>query len=381
MIPRTQFIETLGRVEPVRVLRLLEREGFTRSGIDHATGNAVLSSGDTQLVIPPSREVRYYGEVLLGVVEYLAKAPVTAEDVLAQLIFGPSSIHRFSLSDPLADWGLARSWTFPDVVAGIRDAWRYTAAGVASRREQYTQVPDLADAFVRTCAFGQTEFGSFTLRFYTPTLLSDENDTRELLVFDAAEPELSTFPSRVNNAVHENLNYLTHNTPVDFATKPAALNRNVVVAAAKMFPEGVESALLSSVLRSSHGPTESRETQFHTISHYRIRQIQQYFDSRLDFTPVDAQGYVVDLHRDRPRESEQPLQRVTCEVLIPKVGWRKVQINLDRTGYRRAVDWHDRELLVRVAGMIDRRTVPWTLAESKVFEPVFVEPDQPLFNT
>jgi hypothetical protein len=378
MRPHDYVLKLFARIPPAAVTRYLTEQGFEKEGESNCASSALyrnpLDGRSVQVPLQPKDD--FYAESMKGLLNYLRPNTQSIEELLVHVLIGPCRLHTFSLKDEIADWGLVRGTVISDVAPGLIDLWKFSAAGVLTAREEYKNIPSGADAFARATCFGQTEYGSYTLKLYTPHMALPDID------FVYANAQLINandgFSSMVIEAVYNNLKYLSTSSGATLADKPSTLNRNVVSAALRMFPETVPLAELASE-GEQYGqgkPYAPRKVVLDDRSHRQIRRVHEYFESVQDFVSINTHGYVVELHRDRPGVPDvEQVRRVTCDISHGKT-WRKLLINLDETSYSTAVKWHNAQVVIRIEGLADKRSIPWTLSEVKRLEPI-LDRDKP----
>jgi hypothetical protein len=243
----------------------------------------------------------------------------------------------------------------------LYDVLRYSAAGAMSNRVDYTNVSEQAKAYTNMCHFGQTEYGSFVLKVFCPTNPLNTSWTA---------PE-EPFGRVATRATLDNFEFLSHHESSDPSVPlPAAFNRQVASAVCRLKPESaffsgglhVRFSALSEPGAEELAPkTEAQQIDFDAFIYGRAQSVYDRLKRAEESQREVLQGYIVDLHKDRPESTDTPKHQITLDV---KYGgtWRKVTLRLLPAEYRNAVLWHDTGSRVRLDGVIDRRGHVWSVA-------------------
>jgi hypothetical protein len=141
------------------------------------------------------------------------------------------------------------------------------------------------------------------------------------------------------------------------------MNRNVASALTRLQPPSDFSKGEVNVWFSAAGeqrPTQHASVLFENLTFDRAKEVVTRLERVPQIEEEALRGYVVDLHKDRPRRGAEISRQVTVDVKFGG-GWRKIFMTLLPPQYRDAVRWHETDQVVLLRAILDKRSSPWSV--------------------
>ncbi len=363
------LLAALPSVPPDNARLLVERLGYSRILERSGIGDVYSSDAGHQVIVPRESYYADYAHSLLALLKALQanEQPRTIEDWFSLLVFPDTVFLQYAIGDPVAEGASLPLHYLVGSTNALYDFVRYTAAGVCSGQSFYTRLPEPAAQLAHECRLGQTQPGSFILRL----LLPQKPTNLTALDTVTAEP----FGRQVLQACMDNLEFI-HATPKlvgDAEVLPPTMGPQVAEAVARLRPPSDFASTRADsdfVTKSGEIPQPRQAVELSPFSFSRAEEIVVRLKRALQYEEEVLKGFIVDLHKDRPSESDTEISRsVTLDV---KYGgrWRKLTLALLPAQFQSALEWveQDRELLIRA--VIDKNTTPWTVYNLREFRPI-----------
>jgi hypothetical protein len=375
-----QVLSVLAKLEPLSIERFLVHRGFQRVDADSSERVAVWRSknADGELVVPHKRETSDYARVLLGVLTYFETEDLSLDDLLVQATVGPCDVERYSTSDADTKWGSAGFERAVDIVSGLGDLIKYSAAGLLSQKRNYAGVPEEAKHLWEGCRVGQTEIGSFVVKVYCPL--------SPIVAAKDAEESDSLFGRQVLRACAENFAFFCNIESIDEESPlPATINANVAAAVARLGtdPQFVDGFLKTVFVHTVH-ETGTPDPIVHAIDPMMFQRAAWVLEQirRSEHLEMETlYGYITDLHMDPPSSGHS----VNYEIRLrcaPRGGTdRVIRLPVTLSKYRKATQWQQAKQEVRLQAIFDKQFRQWKIHEVLDFSALPKRKnDAPLFS-
>ncbi len=370
----------LAVITPDQVKAFLRARGFAETA-SRREGWSIMSRDGCSFVVPNDSELIGYADTISSIVESFTTTDITYDEVLYQVFEPNSELMTHRLADLESTSGTATLGTVMKVIKGyyevIKENAKYVARGVLAAR-----VVQRGKEYSRSCRLGQTDYGSFILKFILPSgtpIVGPQGEQR-------------TFGYEVTSLLEETFAFFAREDCVDVdvqQNKPPSLNRKVVEAISTISPTASLGAV--SEVHFRHADTmfvETRQrveapvTRMDSLYFDRIERVRQQFVRAESFQRDVYKCYITDLHKDSPTERPPSAVR-TGDEWVPPPKEHKITVEL-RTGtsrrklrlvllpaeYKEAVRWHDEEIPLRIDATIDKRTSNWNVSELHELTPL-----------
>jgi len=369
----------LNLVTPDQVHAFLSSRGFSKQA-SKREGWFVMSYESQALVVPNDSTLLGYSDVISAIVESFATTEETYDEVLYQIFEPNCEIMTHRLADDHSTWGTATLGSVMNVVEGyhgvVKENAKYVARSILARN-----VSERGKAYTNSCRLGQTDYGSFILRFILPSG-SPVADTPE---------NPTTFGYEVTSLLEDTFSFIARDTCTDVEAqqeKPPSLNRKVIEHIARISPPASLGAECEVMIRHSDAvmtrltqKPPAIVTRMDSLYFDRVEVLRQQYAKQDSFQRETYKCYITDLHKDSPVDPPFPQVRdqdewkpppkehkITVE-LRSGTSPRKLRLILLPIQYREAVRWHDEEIALRIDATIDKRTSNWSVSELHEFRP------------
>jgi hypothetical protein len=359
----------LAAVTPDQIREFLLRRDFGLVGERAGVLSVFENAQKAVVAVPQDRTDRNYARRLRDILSSFVNDTTPLDDVVASVVLPDHDVFRYRIQTPEATWGHVRLWYASEAMPALFNVLKFTAAGVHSRKLDYTKVGDTPKAFVDQCKFGQTEYGSFVMKVYCPTNPVGAKDVI------SAEP----FGRTTTRALLENFAYLSSDKAESLdEPPPPTMNRQVASAVANLNPQASLGVASEVMLRYSDTKHESDEAtigpdpsprpgaldrlDLGQFIYSRAASVRDRFAKAEEFGRELLRGFITDLHKDRPNNLGEQSHEITLSVKW-EYRTRQVRMRLLPSDYRKAVRWHDDNTEVDLDAKIDKRGHVWTVAE------------------
>lgn len=373
MLDLSNLDGVLRAIAPDDLGRFLAARGYSRRGAER--GVAVYASDRGVFLVPQDRAAPRYSTVVRDILEYFVKPDFPVDDVVAQVVLPGHDVLRYRIRTPETAFGHLRLSYSGELLPALHDLFRFTAAGVHSRKLDYTHISRSAQAYADQCRFGQTEIGSFVVKVFCPTRPHGATDGADL-----GEP----FGRATTRAVLENLEFLSSQEAADPSVPlPPALNRQVARAVQRLEPPTSLSTDVGVSVRftpSEAGlllpdPAKAQTGEVATaalspLMYGQAKGVRDRLKKAEEFQAEVLRGYIITLHRDSPHPELEQRNEITLEARLPGGGKRNVRMRLFPKQYLQAMEWQAQNLLVDLDAVIDKRGSNWTVYELRRLRPV-----------
>lgn len=375
----------LREVDPLSVRNFLEASGFVLSGKKKDEAEAY-SIGKEFVILPLRQTSHEYSKMLLSLMEYVGQSMQISIDDVFGLIANPNSdIMRYIIESEDSRFGNLGADYIRTATYGLYRTFLTSARKVASIQKR-PKINDSADAYVGSCRFGQTEYGSFVLKIFCPTIdfgIRAEN----------AEP----YFREVTRSVYDNFSFLAEcdNVTEPEVLLPPTMSKEVAHSIKEMHPATplMFSAGLSvrySKLKDSSRKKEViytkeavyKEFKFKSDLFEKAEKVYERLRKVEEFGRELLTGYITDLHKDPPIEKDflkhEIHHKITMELKFG-IGRRKVSTILVAAEYKKAIRWHDEGIEIKLDAIIDKRTKKWVVCDLHHLGPRDPNAEQLLF--
>lgn len=364
-----QIAKILYSFEPSAIGRYLIRAGYSLHGEEKGLAQIYIDESGNSIILPIKKSFRDYISRIKDVIDLLAIDDLTFDDVVGLIASPDSDIFKYRIETPESAWGQLRLWYSYHAMHALFDVFQFTAAGISSQLRNYTNVSGPAKDYANACRFGQTEYGSFIIKVFCPT---NPLNTME----DIGEP----FGRASTRSVMENLEFVSSIQSEDPSVPlPPTLNSQVASAIERLKPDSDFASttakiryspipLKSTGLMIVHSSEETQSIHIDPFIYSRARSLKDRLTKAEEYGREIMQGYITDLHKDRPTTIE-PSRQISLEVKFG-TSYRKVTMRLLPSDYKNAVNWHDQDELLVIDAVFDKRGRPWTVVELTSLKPV-----------
>lgn len=368
-VERQNLDSLIPKLETSAISRFLLRQGYQLRGREEGRAEAYGGSRGDIILLPIDRTLNDFIPHVLQIVEMFAVDGLTVDDVVTLMVLPDSDILRYRIDTPEAAFGNLRLSYSYEAMHALFDVLKFSAAGVSTHRTDYRNVSDEAQAYAKTCRFGQTELGSYVMKVYCPT--------RPVPI---VEPGSEPFGRTSTRSTVENFEFIASEESADPSTPlPPTLNRQVAAAVKRLKPDSdfgrsyltvrylpvvvPERGLLSEPpIAASEPELENVQLDLGPFIYGRAQSIRDRLKKAEEFGREVVSGYITDLHKDRPNLKTEQSQQISLEVKYGS-NFRKVTMRLLPAMYRQAVIWHDNNGQVRLDAVFDKRGRPWSVSE------------------
>jgi hypothetical protein len=355
--PLEKIRAAIEAIEPSRVSEFLVTQGWTRASAWREKGYDWITESQEHVLVPTDRTLRHYAETMAGIFEMFVAEEILFEDVLAIASFGSSDIIRRRIDDPATASGSCLLADARSEIAGMKDLLWWSSRRYATKAGTGNK---LALSYLDQCRAGQTEFGSYVLKVYTPVSVA------------GGGPENRSFGRHATMAAAQNVSFLADDDYNPERPLPAELDWHVaesivrMKSSAGMWSQASEMSVkyVKNVQATADqaSPAEDHITvPMKSIVFERAEAVYEALRKGELFERLVFNGHITDLHKDLPGSKKQE-RRITIRTQINGTN-RNVTMRLMPTDYSRAVAWHDSERLIQVDAKIDKRWRVWTAVE------------------
>jgi hypothetical protein len=327
------------------------------------------------IVLPENSNSPEYSRTISNIIDFFVNEHLEFKDILALMMWPNSDIFRYSVEDRLSPY-IAIPIPFASVcIEALRSLLRFSAAGAITHRAWYTNVPPEAKIFAQSCRFAHTEPGSFTLKILCPIAPSG-------FMPSVKEEGLGRRTLRACVEVFRFLNKADSTN--DDSLRPFTLNRNVINAIERMKPPG-EFGNAKVIINFANRPLErpSEEVDIHPFAYSRARVIAKTLKKIEAQEENVFQGWITDLHKDRPDVEGSIHRAITMSVKHGK-DKRTVTMSLPESLYNQAINWHEQDAEVLLRAVVDKSKSRWKVLDLLEFREVtmgqalfpFLDPSQ-----
>lgn len=371
-------------ITPDKVRAFLRGRGFSERASKQA-GWFVMTQKSNAFVVPGDPKLLGYPDVISSIVESFTTKDITYDEVLYQIFEPNCEILTHRLADDQSTWGTASLGSVMSVVEGyygvLKENAKYVARGILAGNAS-----DRGKAYTNTCRLGQTDYGSFILRFILPSGMPISSTPEEPM----------TFGYQVSSLLEDTFAFISRDACTEVEAqqcKPPSLTRKVIEHIAKIAPPaslGAECEVLvrhADIIMSRRPQTSpSRVTRMDSMYFDRVELLRQQYARQDSFQRETYKCYITDLHKDSPAEPPSPQDHTSGQWTPPPMehkitvelrtgtSRRKLRLILLPVEYREAVRWHDEEMALRIDATIDKRTSNWSVSELHEFRPYADEP-------
>ncbi|HEX8324562.1 MAG TPA: hypothetical protein VF595_11705 [Tepidisphaeraceae bacterium] len=359
----TRYHEALQQINPQHLARYLRSQGWTQSTPWRDKGFDWITPEGEITLVPIDPALQHYTSTIAELLEMFVTKDITFEDVIVFASIAPCDIVRQHIDEPATTSG---SCSLEEARNGL-DAMK-NLLNASSRRHamRHRTGNRIATDYLRNCRAGQTEFGSYVFKVYTP------------IVVPNTVTDLKTFGRAATVAAIENVQYLSSDAFTFEEPLPPEMDWHVAESIMKMRPSaeifGASTTLTASFLKGMEPgvelemPGEKIEVKLSPAIFDRAQSLYESLRNEELFERAVFKGHITDLHQDAPGAKQRD-----CRVTV--LGYfgsrsRNVTLRLTDRDYAQAIKWHGKELLVEIEAKIDKRWRSWTTVEYYRFEPL-----------
>ncbi len=356
----SQLERVIGKIDPNTVGSFLITQGYERRNNQDNRFDIYESSSSQYLILPLDKSKPNYSRRILEILETFVDDECNIDDIIGRIVLPASDIIRYKVETPDTAWGHLRLSYGYDAIQALYDVFLFSAAGYATQRLDYRGVPESAKLFAKQCRFGQTEYGSFVLKIFCPLNPSGVRSENK-------EP----FGRGSTLSVVENIAFLaSEDSENPEEPLPPTMNRQVANAVQRLKP--YESLGTSAAMHINFSKSKSTEIlispltddattlDFGPFIYSRAKGISDRLKKAEEFQHEILKGYIVNLHKDRPKSNEHQSHEVTIDVKYG-TNFRQLRARLLPSQYRNAIKWHETDTPVLVDAVIDTRSKVWSV--------------------
>ncbi len=368
MKARVEDIDALRAISPSAMAAYVRAEGWVAAGQYGKHSDVYQRSGFSELIIPGTNVVADYPEVVLSLLEIIAKEEGRDQlSVYRDLVVADRDVIRVRAPDADDD-GSIKIESGVELVLHAKDLLMAAACAANDPRPTYRagKNKDASDYMGRV-RLGQTEQGSFVVTLLAPVPPSlDLPGTQSFLW-----PELvdEPFERRVTRTLADSLKAAkgaaegaVRNEGLTAFTKVVSkgVNANLCEALAALIDSGEGLQVAVTWARTRPAPEGRRSIDFSKAEAGLFREAASQFRSIEPRPDERLEAFVVKLDRDQ----KQSDGRVTLSAAID--GQQvSIKTTLPADLYSQATDAHDRRLMLSLTGDLKRKGQRWQLDDPR----------------
>ncbi len=256
--------------------------------------------------------------------------------------------------------------TFPvnslkDVLDNITSAIKNAASFLVAKTDNSEPSNEFIDNYLKKCRFLQTEVGSFIIKIQLPSneLLKESNLITNRIYSDAVGNEISSAIGFVNDEIFngdnsiENDDYLANN----FQKHSSKILANISSILEKCDVDEIEfSFIKNGVSENKIRMTGFKDEKLQKLKKFNSK-LSKFIKNSID---IDDTGKITELSSKDPSGDENRI--------IVSCGNKKLELNLNKSEYRKAVDAHIDQSDVKIKGLAKKGTKSIKITRLDSFE-------------
>lgn len=236
-----------------------------------------------------------------------------------------------------------------DVLDNITSAIKNAASFVVSKNNNSEPTNEFIDDYIKKCRFLQTEVGSFIIKIQLPSneLLKEGNLLTKRIYSDAVGNEISSTIGFVNDEIFngdypiESDAYLANN----YQKHSSKILNNIFAILEKSDVDEIEfSFIKNGVSENKIRMADFKDEKLQKLKNFNSR-LSKFIKNTID---IDTTGKITELSSKDPSGDENKV--------IISCGNKKLELNLNKSDYRKAVDAHLNQSDVKIKGLANKGT-------------------------
>lgn len=362
--PTSNLRATLRAVQPERLVAFVKRKGYTLV-TERPNWGALFRSNRESLVVPLNPAAPNFHHAVASLLDCFVAPLRTFDDILAEVERGDLYTVRIGLDAREARHGFIGSDLFRDLGDAIPKMIESSATGIVTGRADNRRASPEASALARQSVVGQTERGSFIVKFYVPrhptevALPSDPLEALGRLTVLGITNAVSYFNSEASS-----ITFVPGRLP-----PPVAATRQFIEAFCSiplLDHLAVGKATLSVVGDDIGGPivmpidplATSRAKAVKEAQHEALQSTWHTFVGEIARLEKSAP---IDVHGERLHSIHLRIKSEGTERLL--------RVALSRVEYSRAMKFQEEDRRVRIVAQVDKTTKPWHVVSWRQFGP------------
>jgi hypothetical protein len=344
-----QSLDLAELVLPEDLVALLLLKKFTRT--PNTTENAAVfksPSGDRYLVPTSSKSPDYHKSVV-ELAKSLYPHLSNPAHAISALMMPPSGRFQEQISGNAALYGSISLDAVAESLSAIKTLLRISAGTATSDSRVYNRVSDQAEAFAKSCQFGQTEVGSMIFNVFcphNPLMISNDSDETEPIGITAL------------NICAANIEYIaTTESRLIFPAIPATLSSSFTDSVVKLEPPTSLNSFVKISISAEDfvlSPSHADAILLDSVAFDRAKVLtDQLRRAEAEDYSEEVVGDIVAFQDDPPRYSRR--DPVHNEIKIyGKVGKRDrmIKLSVTRKQFNDALEWKKNNYKIRVRGTL-----------------------------